>query len=229
MLRLYRSSLWASVLGLIGEPEEEKIGFLKKLYLILSSFLAEILFALFVAFLLRQLYKKRDKILEGLKRFYKKQMKPYLDKIKKSIGLKRPLWMQRLFRRDKGYTDERESLIKVGGLGKKLISPLSDWLQRLFSRQPGWKDMTTNRDRIRYLYRYFILGCIKDGYHYKDILTPKETMKDLLSWDTQGEKTEHVEEIVSVYERARYGEQDIEDGEVEEAKGLTGFGKGRAL
>ncbi|KNY29168.1 hypothetical protein [Pseudobacteroides cellulosolvens] len=105
-----------------------------------------------------------------------------------------------------GYVDEREILLK---------SPSNYWpnvksFLHLFSKERSWKDLLTNRDKVRFIYRQKVLSFIKKGFGFKNSLTPNELAKEL-----ERVYKEDVSDLTSSYNKARYSCEDIEDIELE--------------
>lgn len=113
-----------------------------------------------------------------------------------------------------GYIDEKESLIDIKEIRDRYAEKVRDWIEKMLEREPKWRDLKSNTEKIRYIYRMSILKYLKKGYTYKSYMTPTEVERDIEKW--QGEQeNEILEEIVPAYNRARYGQAHIEDVEVE--------------
>lgn len=141
------------------------------------------------------------------------------------IGIKKLVsiisaWLKELFKeRDLyeesyGYIDEKESLIDIKELRDRYAEKIKNWIESIWERQPRWEDLNTNTERIRYIYRATILKYLKEGYRYKNHMTPKEIEKDVERW-RKTDEGEILDKIVPVYNRARYGYDYIDDNEVE--------------
>ena len=119
-----------------------------------------------------------------------------------------------LYEESYGYIDEKESLIDIREIRDRYAEKLRDWMEGIWEREPKWKDLKNNTERIRYIYRMTILKHLKKGYKYKSYMTPTEIETDLEKW--QGEqKKDILEDIIPIYNRARYGWNHIDDAEVE--------------
>lgn len=113
-----------------------------------------------------------------------------------------------------GYTDEKENLLKSGtnrfGIFKK----------KLFVRnikESGWKDMKSNNEKVRYIYKQTILRFIKMGYGFRSSLTPVEVgieLDGLYSKDNSD-----IIAIAMLYNKAKYGSENISDRELESLLG----------
>lgn len=129
------------------------------------------------------------------------------------------VWLSRFYQLGKdmedygGYVDEKESLIDFKKMRKDYAQRFRQWMSDLMEREPKWDELKTNKERIRYIYRHFLLRCMASGYSFKEYLTPAETGKELSGW--QPEKAEDMEKLVDVYEDVRYGDKEIKDAQVE--------------
>lgn len=117
-----------------------------------------------------------------------------------------------------GYTDEKENIVK------HRQNYLSRFKGRLFSvneKESRWRDLKSNRDRIRYLYKHTLKKMIKAGYNFKSTLTPCETARELE--ELYKEKDFDAPNLAVVYNKARYGTEEISDGDVEKARRDAGI------
>lgn len=112
-----------------------------------------------------------------------------------------------------GYNDEKESLMDWQSLRHNYATNIKDWIERILKNEPKWSDLTDNRQRIRYLYRHFVLRCISSGYSFKASLTSDETINELA--DKEQIDTNLHESFKHLYGKARYGDNSIDDSEVE--------------
>jgi hypothetical protein len=121
-----------------------------------------------------------------------------------------------------GYTDEETVVFSWEAVGRRMQE---SWLGRLVarSRTERWDDQATNRDRVRYLYRIWLRAAVDGGYEPKRQLTPKETASDIAEWSDAAAKVqaskrvggESAGALLGLYYRARYGESDATDDEIE--------------
>jgi hypothetical protein len=106
-----------------------------------------------------------------------------------------------------GYIDERELVLK---------SPSKYWpnIKKFFylvnKRELAWKDLTNNRDKVKFIYRQKILSFIKRGYGFKGSLTPNELGKEL-----ELLYKEDVSSLASAYNKVRYSYENVETSEVD--------------
>ena len=128
-------------------------------------------------------------------------------------------WLSRLYEIGKdledygGYVDEKEKLMDFRELGRDYADRFRQWLARIMEREPKWDELKTNKERIRYIYRHFLLRCMAGGYSFKKYLTPVETGKELSKW--RPEKARDVMELTAAYDYVRYGDKEVDDSKME--------------
>jgi hypothetical protein len=114
-----------------------------------------------------------------------------------------------------GFEDESTRLVTFGGLIKGYSSKVSDWLELLRKREVKWSDLTTNAERIRYLYRQFVVKNLSKGTKINLDLTAQETISAMQQ--KKGQSSHLNEKLLSrLYNQARYSNHSIHDEEVEE-------------
>ncbi|WP_036745591.1 MFS transporter [Paenibacillus sp. UNC451MF] len=114
-----------------------------------------------------------------------------------------------------GYEDDVESLMDWDTLNDKLFSK---W-KRLFSKngpREKWEELHDNKQRIRFLYRSWLHQSMQRGYTFKSFLTPKETGSEIEQWEKKSNFS--LDSLVTLYDRVRYGDKDIEDHEIQSEK-----------
>ena len=109
---------------------------------------------------------------------------------------------------DGGYVDVKEKLMDFKDLGRGYADKLKEWLSSLLKREPRWEELTDVREKIRYLYRHFLFRCIELGYRPKKHMTPNEIGRDIEAWNK--DRGRQAEEIIYLYNLARYGNKDDE-------------------
>jgi hypothetical protein len=110
------------------------------------------------------------------------------------------------------FEDETSRLATAGGLIKNYSMKVADWLEQLRKREVKWTDLTTNADRIRYLYRIFVMKSLSKGNKVILHLTAQEmisTIKEKLP-----ELSHDHEKLASLYNQARYSDHPIRDEEL---------------
>lgn len=98
------------------------------------------------------------------------------------------------------YTDEIESLVA------------SKWQWRKRSRggrqrAASWNDLTSNTERIRYLYKTWLQTERERGYESKPYLSPRETAIEAGA-SSGGRLSNEQSSFIELYEEARYGERE---------------------
>ncbi|OJU09915.1 MAG: hypothetical protein BGN88_13990 [Clostridiales bacterium 43-6] len=90
-------------------------------------------------------------------------------------------------------------------------SQKSQQQKRKEKRKTRWKDMQTNSERIRFLYRRFVLHAVRQGVTVKETQTPLEIQEALR------EQAIESETMTDLYIRSRYGKESLTDCDVEQA------------
>jgi len=132
---------------------------------------------------------------------------------------------------DTGYTDEETGVFSWDTVMRRFRESR---LGRLFVKdsEPSWDDLTTNQERIRWLYRRWLRTASESGYERRASLTPRETASDVLAWlaerASSGRKLfsrradaapdASAEELAEMYDRVRYGGTKVSDDEVAAAR-----------
>jgi hypothetical protein len=109
---------------------------------------------------------------------------------------------------DRGYVDIKEKVTDLKTLGKDYAKRWKDWLTSLLEREPRWEELPGVREKVRYLYRHFLIRCISQGYNPEKYMTPNEIKEDIGMWDD--EKGRQANVLVPLYNFVRYG-RDTED------------------
>ncbi|KNY25801.1 hypothetical protein [Pseudobacteroides cellulosolvens] len=106
-----------------------------------------------------------------------------------------------------GYVDEKETLLKSSSRRWPNIKNIF----KIFNKKGlSWKDIVTNRDKVRFIYRQKVWSFIKKGYEFKNILTPSELGKEV-----EELYKEDVSHLTSAYNKARYSNESVGINEVE--------------
>lgn len=119
---------------------------------------------------------------------------------------------------DGSFTDEVESLMTLTKLRHRMGGRLSDWLRRKKTADAEWKQLSSNGERLRYLYAQLLRSVADRGYKASSHLTPRETADDIASWNLSGQQPEELHAFVKAYEQVRYGEMQPDSAEVERLK-----------
>ncbi|MBM7583248.1 hypothetical protein JOD02_002129 [Caldicoprobacter guelmensis] len=104
---------------------------------------------------------------------------------------------------DAGYVDVKEKVTDIKTLSKEYVNRWKDWLASLIKKEPRWEDLSDVVEKVRYLYRRFLISCMDLGYHPKDYMTPNEIKEDLKGWDEA--KGRQAEVLVPLYNLVKYG------------------------
>lgn len=104
------------------------------------------------------------------------------------------------------FTDEVENIVA------------SKWQWRKRSRSgkqraASWNDLTSNMERIRYLYQTWLLSERERGYEAKPYLSPRETAMEAGA-SAGGTLSNEQSSFIELYEEARYGEREPSGEEV---------------
>lgn len=105
-----------------------------------------------------------------------------------------------------GYSDEEEK-IEALQIGK--------WIRGLIQRSYDRPEPRDNGERVRYLYRDTMQTAIKRGYEFKQSHTPLEIEQN---WQAMKSKHRLPSKLITLYNKARYGEIQITDEEVKKLK-----------
>jgi len=73
----------------------------------------------------------------------------------------------------------------------------------LIEREPRWEDLSDVTQKVRYLYRRFLIRCISLGYRPKSYMTPNEIKEDLKAWNER--KGRQADVLIPLYNLVKYG------------------------
>ena len=145
-----------------------------------------------------------------------------------------------------GDTDEETDVFSWETVAKRFQGT---WLGRLLmrNRDVKWEDLGTNRERVRWLYRRWLLEAVESGYEPRRAMTPRETAEDVRAWRSEraakgsrlfgrgdgaaggsggaggaGDGTGG-EALADLYDRVRYGAADVSDADVRRARAAAGL------
>ena len=126
-----------------------------------------------------------------------------------------------------GFTDEETVVFSWE-------TALQRWRTSRFARliarrqEERWEDLTSNRDRVRFLYRSWLRSAVESGYAPRRELTPAETAADVREWAETSDSEEGrgkrraapglTPTLLALYYRVRYGEEEAGDAETEAAR-----------
>ncbi|SDD13624.1 protein of unknown function [Paenibacillus sp. UNCCL117] len=140
-------------------------------------------------------------------------------------------WLDGLLALLRGRTEQQE---KTGYIDEE--SGLWSWSDlRLWPgrrrggrKESRWEELSAGEERVRYLYRSWLLGNTGRGYSFHPPLTPRETAADIERWLREAgarkgavptaEAAEAARELVELYEAARYGGKQPDEARLEELR-----------
>jgi hypothetical protein len=135
-------------------------------------------------------------ILYALYRFLPKLWKKLMDRLNAVFAT----WKEE----ESGYQDRAESLMSLkqalNGAGEQFKK-----LARRFRRKPRLTDFATNADKVRFLFRELLHSLTTSGHEPPPGATPNDIARTAPA-------------LAQVYNRARYGEEEPSDGEIERVK-----------
>ncbi|MDP4181363.1 MAG: hypothetical protein Q8942_09750 [Bacillota bacterium] len=106
-----------------------------------------------------------------------------------------------------GYTDEKEVILKSHS---GFLANMKKRLSNFDYKEVHLNDLKTSRDKVRFIYRQKIMSFIKKGYVFKGYLSPNEHANEL-----NAKYDENISDLTSLYNKARYSNDDIEDKDIE--------------
>lgn len=128
---------------------------------------------------------------------------------------------------DAAYVDEEKNIFAW----EKTVQYINNlWTSRLgfATRRDRYENLTGNRERVRWLYRQWINSKRAEGYEAKNYLTPHETGADVSKWSEDRKRQRRgrggnvpaatPENLLKLYDKARYGEEEPSAAEVAELK-----------
>lgn len=113
------------------------------------------------------------------------------------------------------FIDEETSVFKW----ESTVRSIRDyWRNKLLpvARRDRWEEAEGPRERVRWLYRHWLLAKQEDGYEPKAFLTPLETGRDAYKWaeEMKGQRnserrriSEVPDDLIHTYNKARYSNE----------------------
>ncbi|MGO4544765.1 DUF4129 domain-containing protein [Paenibacillus sp. 2TAB23] len=117
-----------------------------------------------------------------------------------------------------GYIDEVEKLTSLNNWREQLGSELKKRFQKKRKFAEEWDELSTNAEKIRFLYARYVRAVTKQGYVAKEHLTPRETIEELAEWQAGKLNAGELSQLVEVYEEVRYGDKSAKDELVDRLK-----------
>ncbi|MFD0617668.1 DUF4129 domain-containing protein [Paenibacillus sp. GCM10027629] len=112
------------------------------------------------------------------------------------------------------FSDERTNLFEWDKLRQRVFRPWENIMTRFRQRDVPYAELTNNRDRIRYWYRFKMNQVTRKGFAVQESSTPSETLRQVKEWDVH-EPPSDLEELAETYNASRYGSHDIPDETVD--------------
>lgn len=114
-------------------------------------------------------------------------------------------------REELGFVDEKSTIMDWKALRQSYSDRLKGWLARLMENEPRWEQLQNNTERVRFIYRNYLLRRMVAGYRFKNSLTPAETAEDLRKWDPSRSEAG---QLIDLYNQARYGNGRLDEADV---------------
>ena len=121
---------------------------------------------------------------------------------------------------DNTFEDTNESIIKLRDLPRKYYDGLKNRLSSLKNRK-RWNDLTTESERVRYLYRHSLKRAEKSGYQHKQSYTPHEALGEASQDLPQIQPVR--DDLSAAYDIARYAECEPPAGSAARMKKNSGL------
>lgn len=104
------------------------------------------------------------------------------------------------------YEDEKESLLDWKDLQQRVVQKTNQFISR-FKRQPNW-DKLSDKEKVRFLYKQFVLQSRHSGYEYSPSETAHEFIKRVGSSGPLSK--EEKDQLDLLYNEARYRDHPLE-------------------
>ncbi len=121
---------------------------------------------------------------------------------------------------DEGFEDSQESIVKLRDLPRKYYNDLKKRVADL-RRGKRWSDLTTESERVRYLYRSSLKRAEKSGYRHKSSYTPHEALDEASQDLPQIQPVQN--DLAASYDLVRYAEREPQPGDAERIRDQSGL------
>lgn len=121
---------------------------------------------------------------------------------------------------DDTFEDTRETIVNLRDLPRKYLDSLKKKLSEL-RRGKRWNELTTESERVRYLYRHSLKRAAKSGYQHKASYTPHEALGSASQELPQIQSVQ--DDLAATYDLVRYAEREPSPGDAERIKGNAGL------
>ncbi|WP_152396839.1 DUF4129 domain-containing protein [Paenibacillus guangzhouensis] len=112
------------------------------------------------------------------------------------------------------YSDERTNLFEWDKLRQRVTQPWEKILARFGQKEAAYAELTNNRDRVRYWYRFKMKRAMRKGFIVQESATPAEILMKVKEWE-QHDSSSDFTDLADAYNASRYSDQDIPDETVE--------------
>jgi len=113
------------------------------------------------------------------------------------------------------YSDERTNLFEWDKLRQRVTQPWEKIMARFGQKEAAYAELTNNRDRVRYLYRFKMKQAMRKGFTIQQSATPSETLMQVKDLEQHGSTNNDLVDLADAYNASRYGDDDIPDETVE--------------
>lgn len=117
---------------------------------------------------------------------------------------------------ESGFEDQKENLFDLDKLKENYLNRMRAIMAAFLTREKKWQDLTSNTEKIRFLYKYIVTKYVASGYKFKPDFTPVEFAKDAAVWRKL--ESNDLDELSALYSEARYGNKNAEDNVVNSMK-----------
>lgn len=118
------------------------------------------------------------------------------------------------------FEDTHESIVNLRDLPRKYYNDLKDRLSSL-RRGQRWSELTTESERIRYLYRHSLKRAEKVGYRHDTAYTPHEALGEAAQELPQIQPVQS--DLAAQYDVVRYAEREPQPGDAERIREQSGL------
>ncbi|ADU30262.1 hypothetical protein [Evansella cellulosilytica] len=103
------------------------------------------------------------------------------------------------------YVDEKESLFDWKKFQKENKDKVKDWLKAPFKKKVKWNNLTTNKEKVTFLYKAFLQRKTEEGTVLKETNTTYENIKEICA--KSNENIEDYSKVAEIYSKGIYGKE----------------------
>ena len=118
------------------------------------------------------------------------------------------------------FEDTRESIVNLRDLPRKYLDSLKKRLSEL-RRGKRWNELTSESERVRYLYRHSLKRAERSGYHHRESYTPHEALGEASQELPQIQPVQ--DDLAATYDLVRYAEREPSPGNAARIKEDAGL------